>query len=410
MKRLRFACVFLCLFVNSSLFACRVDVAPSDVPGAQAGDAAMALRVRQAMAAPSPSLRIVRLSEVFEDLSPENVTEVVDLYQREISMVSPGEMAVLLDSWSGFDPQGAYEFTVSLPKSKRREDAMGVAMQAWALRDPEGAKARTEADLKRRREVYVSPSTLEENLTIGWSHSGQPGLLDYLSQQGDASRVLSLRAFVGAETRRQGTKPFLESMTEFFQTPDDTPEGRRFKKQVLIALVAVSAKREPEFTSQWLNRFDSRAYAGLEGEKRVAWYWLPQDPEATFEWVQTAFPAPEGEKVLIDSFERWLKQSEGGALAWLDAGEGPALLQDYGNYVNAMRPGLPAGLDLVRRTDAIQTESLRRPALVSVLTRWYAKEPIYAESWLQSSELPEPVRESIRKEAVKPWRPPGRPE
>ena len=70
-----------------------------------------------------------------------------------------------------------------------------------------------------------------------------------------------------------------------------------------------------------------------------------------------------------------------------------------------MRQNAPVGLDLVRSADAIETETLRRRAVVDVLTRWYEREPIYAESWMQSSDLPEAVRESIRRDAIKPARP-----
>ena len=409
MIRLRFTFLVLLVGACASVFlsGCGRQTPLSDVPGAQSGDSEMALRIRQAMAAPSPSLRIVRLSEVLEDLSVENVPDVLEVYKREFSMVSPGELSILLESWAGFDPEAAYEFTLSLPKSTRREEAMGVVVQAWALNDPEAARDRTVADLKRRKEVYVGPSTFYENLTIGWSHSGQPGLLEHLSQEGDASRVISLRAYVGAQTRRLGTAPFLESMLPFFQTTEEDPETLRFKKMVLIALVAVSAKREPELTSQWLKEFDSERFAGLEAKKRVAWYWLPLDPTGTFAWVNAGFPPEEGEQVMIESFDRWFKQDEEGALAWLETPNGPDLLQDYGHYVNAKRPRVPAELDLVRSTNAIKTESLRRRALVPLLVRWYQREPIYAESWLQSSDLPEAVRESVRNDAISPARPPG---
>ena len=405
MKRSRFALALLALAMGLGTLACDSGLSPSDVPGAHEGDSQMALRVRKAMAAPTPSLRIVQLAAVLEDLSPENLTEVLDLYQRELSMVSPSEMAVLLESWASFDPEGAYEFTLALPKSTRREDALGVAMQAWALNDPQSARARVEADLKRRREVYVSPTTLYENVTVGWSLSGEPGLLEHLAQEDDASRVISLRAFVGSQTRRSGTVALLESMTSFLQSPAEGPDDIKFKRMVLLALVAVSAKRMPEFTAQWLSGVDSEAVAGLDAEKRVAWYWLPQAPEESFAWVQQTFPPAAAEEVMLESFSLWFKQDQEAALAWLESSDGPGLLRDYGSFANAVRQNAPVGLDLVRSADAIETETLRRRAVVDVLTRWYEREPIYAESWMQSSDLPEAVRESIRRDAIKPARP-----
>jgi hypothetical protein len=351
--------------------------------------AGMGPALRAALAEGSRLERFRVLTEALDGLEPDNLAEAVAVYDGELSSLSDCEIGIFVDAWTRFDPLSAVEHVQHWPHMSKRKVGLETAIQGWALRRPEEARVAVEEMMEDHPPLKMP---LIENLVLGWTYSGSPGVVAFVGELPTALRSRANVAMVGAQTRRLGAAGLLSWADEVFVELEGKLEFQRgFFRRVAHA----AGRRDPERVAAWAGRHAGSGY-GADGRRIVGQHWVKRDPVATLEWLSAEAADEEGAEAIRRVLSRWLEQDRPAAEEWLDSAS-PATLPD---------PALDFyARDLVTRleiemaiswAESIRDESLREASLKAVATPWYRREPEAAEAWLQQSSLSEEAREAVR--------------
>ncbi|MAI80790.1 MAG: hypothetical protein CL917_17755 [Deltaproteobacteria bacterium] len=389
--------LLLC-FLSFSLFGCE-DSTQTSKPSAPISGPELAQNLRKAMSEGGRVKRMNAVTEQLQRLNADNVDEVIELFTRERSMLIGWESESLIDAWGSFDPEAAYEYVLSLPVTASREPLLGFAIQVWARQSPLEARDRIKADLERGRELQTGPQTLYENLVIGWVHSGQPGVVEYVAETPDFIRGINSRAIVGAQNRALGTAGLLDWTDSVLLAPNGALDDA-YRKMLLQRVVAISSMRDPEAVSEWIHKHLAQPYGAPKDSTSLMNHWVKADPDAAMTWALEYIPDPDREPLLNGVLKRWLRARNAGADEWVSALSENSPVFDQALYVRALHrvdtDSGSVGLDAVRDAERIKSLPRRNAALKELLATWYANSPLTAESWLQASSLSDAQRESIR--------------
>ena len=353
------------------------------------GSAGMGPALRAALAEGSRLERFRVLTETLDGLEPGNLAEAVAVYDGELSGLGDCEIGIFVDAWARFDPLSAVEHVRGWPLMSKRKVGLERAIQSWALRHPEEARMAAEeiiADQPGFRSVLI------ENLGLGWTYSGHPGVVAFV---GDLPTVLRSRAnvaMVGAQTRRLGAAGLLSWADEVLV---ELEGDREFQRGFFRRVAHAAGQREPERTAVWVGEHAGSAYA-YDGPRIVGQHWVNRDPAAAFEWLSAGKADEETADAIRRVLTRWFEQDRPAAEDWLESAERTTLPDSALDYY---------AQDLVKRleiemaiswAESIRDESLREASLGTVATPWYRREPAAAEAWLQQSSLSEEAREAVR--------------
>jgi len=353
------------------------------------GSAGMGPALRAALAEGSRLERFRVLTETLDGLEPGNLAEAVAVYDGELSGLGDCEIGIFVDAWTRFDPLSAVEHVQRWPLMSKRKVGLELAIQGWALRRPEEARVAVEEMMEDQPGFKM---LLIENLVLGWTYSGSPGVVAFVAELPTALRSRANVAMVGAQTRRLGAAGLLSWADEVLV---ELEEKREFQRGFFRRVAHMAGRRDPERAAAWAGRHAGSGY-GTDGRRIVGQHWVKRDPAATLEWLSAEAEDEEGAEAIRRVLSRWLELDRPAAEQWLDSAS-PATLPD---------PALDFyARDLVKRleiemaiswAESIRDESLREASLKAVATPWYRREPEAAEAWLQQSSLSEEAREAVR--------------
>jgi hypothetical protein len=347
--------------------------------------------------------RLGRTANLLEALEPADLPDVLAVYERMIPSIERWELAAFFAAWARFDPTGAIEHALAWPRrSMLEERRIGVraALAGWASADP--LKARFAAEqiaedhAPLRHDVWLG-------LVAGWVRSGRDleGLGTFLSElrprnQRAAAATVALRELV----RAGGADAALDWAGTLLADPSQEAD---FKREVFEASVGAAAAADPAGTGAWTLKHAEAPYA-LGGPLIVAGLWGRVDGAAALGWL-SAVPAGERrDKAVREAFLAWATADWDGADAWLAATalsefHDPAL-EVYAEQLLAWEPAEALG-----GCERILDGTRRQSCLASGASRWYAKDALAAEAWLQTSSLDEEARSQVRKATAQPRSP-----
>ena len=340
-----------------------------------------------------------RTASLLEQLDANPLQEAVALYERMIPLIDPSELAAFFAAWARFDTLGALEHALSwrLPDQRaQREIALRAAIEVWAQRDPAAAQQTAE---QIGADIPAVSVALRHALVTGWAHSpeGQEGLASFLAELPPLQTRTEIIEVVARElVRGGGAEAALD-----WAAPVLRDEGHKpvFKRSVFKAVAGAAAHWDPERTAAWALEHSGADYA-TEGVAIVAKQWGRRDGEAALAWVGEQPAGELRDEAVREAFGEWTRMDPQSARAWLIE-ERPAALRDPALEFKAKRivdhePERALGFcerieDLARRNECLESNA----------KRWYAKDAVATETWLQQSSLDDEARSRVR-ELTKP--------
>jgi hypothetical protein len=268
--------------------------------------------LRAALAEGSRLERFRVLTETLDGLEPGNLAEAVAVYDGELSGLGDCEIGIFMDAWTRFDPLSAVEHVQRWPFMSKRKAGLEKAIQGWALRHPEEARVAVEEMMEDQPGLKM---LMIENLVVGWTYSGSPGVVAFVAELPMALRSRANVAMVGAQTRRLGAAGLLSWADEVLVEL----EGKREFQRGFFRRVAHGAgRRDPERAASWAGRHAGSDY-GADGRRIVGEHWVKRDPAATFEWLSAGAADEEGAEAIRRVLSLWLEQDRPAAEEWLDS-------------------------------------------------------------------------------------------
>jgi len=353
--------------------------------------------LEEALAQPSRFDRLQRLTASLAGLDAENVDEAVAVFELEHWWLSDAEIDLFMEAWTRFDPASAVEYAARWPWRTQRPEALAAAVQAWALRDPEEAARKVEELAQTNPRIR---GKLVDNLLTGWVQSGRPGALEYTAAAPSGTWPVSAMVIAAGQTRRLRVPAVLEWADGVVQ--GELPEDLR--KNVFRRVTGMASRQDPEAVAAWVEKHAGRAYAD-QGTRILAERWVSMNPEAVLRWVSASIPADERTMLLRHAFSRWLIEDFSDAAAWVEAASAdPRHDPAFAAYANVLAQRDPEAA--LPWAEKIQDEGLRLTSLERIAASWYRRDPVAAETWLESSALEEAARKRVRQA---PDRRPARP-
>jgi len=355
----------------------------------------LASSIRSALGEGNVIERQRRTASLLEQLNPNDLPEVLALYERMIPVIGASELGQFFAAWASFDAGGALEHTLAWPlmeKRSQQEAAVRAAIQVWATRDPVAAQlASVEIVAKhvRLREALL------RGVVIGWVYSdrGQEGLGSYLA---DLPPLNSRNHVIQQTTRELVRKGGADAVLGWAEPLlRDESYNRLFKQSVFRAAATAAAQWDPERTAAWATGHSGADYAD-DGLRSVAKHWGLQDGTAAMAWLSEQPAGEPRDRAVREAFTEWTKANPLQARAWLESENEPAF-RDPALVAKAERLAPHVPQKALGWCERIHDPSRRQKCLESTVKSWYGRDAVAAESWLQKSSLDDEARRRVRK-------------
>jgi hypothetical protein len=355
----------------------RVTAPPESAPAPDDFGAA----IRAALAEKDGLDRAERTASVLQQLNPENVLEATAVYDRMINILVDHDIRPFAIAWARFDPAAALDHVINWPFLDKQKMGASAAIEGWAMSDPSGA-------LEAYEEVSARLPGLSENMLVGmlagWLYSGEAGLSKQLRDTAITRVVARLMRVGGID----GTMSWVNSIAQ-----NDAYE-KRFKRLVFRRGIRMVGRWEPERAAAWAMEYTGQGFAS-DAPRIVAGLWGKRDGQAAMQWVRD-HPDEESQELAVrEAFRTWLGSDREGAVEWLEsetliAFHDPAILF-YAKDLNDRVPEEAIGwCERIHDSD----EQLR--CLKLAAAKWYQRDAVAAETWLQQSLLDEEARRDAR--------------
>jgi hypothetical protein len=350
--------------------------------------------------------RLGRSASLLEGLEPGDLPDVVAVYERMIPSIDPWDLAAFFSAWARFDPAGALDYALAWPRRTMLEERrVGVraALAGWAYADPSKARGAAEEVAKQhaplRGDVWAG-------LVAGWARSDRDleGLGAFLAglrprHQRDAAAEVAARELV----RAGGAHVALDWADAILGGESQDP---LFKRAIFESSLRAAVASDPARAGAWALEHAESDYA-VDGPVIAARWWGRVDGPAVMTWLG-AYPAGERrEKGVREAFVAWSTADWESAQAWLESTSLTALLDPalevWSEQLLAWGPAEALGW-----CERILDAARRQRCLASGASRWYAKDALAAEAWLQTSSLDEEARSQVRKATGQPGSGPQR--
>ena len=347
-----------------------------------------AAAIEAALGEPDVLDRAERTARLLQDLGPENVAEVVEVYDRMLNIL--GELAIrpFVTAWARFDPEAALRHTLGWPLRDKKELGAGTAIEAWAMRDPEGARRAYEQVIKNNPGLQ---EVLFFDLLTGWVYSEQEGVEDYIANAPDGVQNTAVSR-VAAKTLRSGGVDALIRWVDSITGNADYEN--RFKRKAFQRGSRMVARWDPERAVAWVmeNRDQGFAY---DGPRILAEEWGITDGPGALEWARN-YPDEEQQKEAgREAFRSWFESDHNAAADWLKS-ESLTAFHDPIIMYYAKEMGFSAPAEAVGWCERILKERKRLGCLKKIAAKWYRRDALAAETWLQQSQLDEEARQGVR--------------
>jgi len=344
--------------------------------------------IRAAIAEKDGVDRAERTARVLQQLDAENVLEVAAVYDRMLNILDELDLRPFVLAWARFDPAAALEHTLAWPFMDKQLIGASAAIEGWAMRDPVGAREAFEATSTRL------PSLSEDLFTsmlTGWVYSGEGGIDEYLAGLRNVKQDTAITRVAGKLMRSGGpevTMRWVDAIVE-----NDAYETR-FKKRVFRRGIRMVGRWDPELAAAWAMEHAGQAYA-VDAPRIVAGRWGERNGRAAMQWVR-AHPDEELRELAVrEAFRTWLQADRADAVAWLEAETLTAFHEPaISFYAKDLGDRTPE--QAIRWCERILDAERRLRCLEPAAAKWYQRDAVAAETWLQQSPLDEDARRTAR--------------
>lgn len=338
--------------------------------------------VADAMSLEDPLARAARLATALQGFDREALGEVLEawvLVADGIDGSQTVELALLIDWWARYDPEGAFTW---LHERRRQGNPvlLTALVRSWATRAPLAARRAIDA-LPRRREQ--DSTQVIRALVQGWNASGTPGVEAYLiALPSDVNRQVALTGLTIDKVRRDGVE---ETIRWAEALPDDAPGD--FKQLAFRRVAGAIADVDPIRAAAWAeSQRDGQWGAGLA--RSVAQKWCDKDGRSAMEWLR-GLPNPDSADVaraFEEGYRTWLSTDGEAARAWLREQELDASLDPVVaiHARSTAREDPEAAIPWAARID---DEVQRNETLEKIAQAWMHRDPDAARVWLEKGEL-----------------------
>ncbi len=361
----------------------------------------LASAIRAALGEPDVLERTERTTQLLEQLGPENVEEVAAVYDALLNILGELSIRPFVAAWARFDPEAAFLHTLRWPFKDKAQIGAQTAIEAWALRDPDAARAAFERVVKKRPTLE---SVLFFDLLTGWLYSGQPGLNDYISKLPSGTLDTAVSRIAAKTLRRGGIEATIAWVDSVTANPD---YDDKFKKKAFQRGSRMVARLDPQRAAAWVLANRGQDYA-VDGPRIVAEQWGSKDGRAALEWIRDFPDEDTHHQAAREAFRTWFSSDRAGAVAWLESETITEFHQPIIVFY-AKELGYRSPAEAVDWCERLIDEQRRLRCLEKAAGQWYRRDAIAAEAWLQESPLDEEARRKVRAPAEKraPTRAPG---
>jgi hypothetical protein len=370
--------------VVAAFTAGRVTSTPESAPVSDDFGAA----VRAALGEKDALDRIARTASVLQQIDPENALEAAAVYDQMLNILDELDIRPFMIAWSRVDPAAALDHALHWSFMDKQKFAAGAAIEGWAMHDPIGARQAYKSAIA---DFPSLSETLFLNLLTGWVYSGEGGLDEYLAGLSNVNQEMAITRVVGKLMRNGGadaTMPWVNSIVQ-----NDAYENK-FKKRVFRRGMRMVGRWDPELTAAWAMEHAGQPYA-IDAPRIVAGRWGKRDGPAAMQWVHDHPDEELRELAVREAFRTWLGSDRKGAVAWLEsetltAFHDPAI----GFYSKDLSKRVPK--EAVAWCERMFDSDLRLRCLKPAAAKWYQRDAVAAETWLQQSPLDEEARSEAR--------------
>jgi hypothetical protein len=340
-----------------------------------------------ALAEASPSERLVGLAQALERVDAGNLDRMIEVIDRERTVLSESEIQLFFEAWARFEPLAALEHPLNERwPARTRVPSVAAAMERWALSDPIAAREFVDRRLQAAPKLGQK---LIHPFVSGWAHSGAPGAFEYILEIPVHVRPTATLALVASQARRLGVEGLLSWADARVGRGDEVLQRDFFRR-----VTKAAARRDPAATGAWVLTHVDREYA-VDGVRLVAERWFPDQPDEAFAWVTNETPEPFHERALNSALSMWTAIKLDPARRWLERQTlGPA--HDPMVDVFARQLAKTEGEEAIGWAERIHDPEQRSATLGEVATLWVEREPQAAERWLAGSSLDDAARAAIR--------------
>lgn len=356
--------------------------------------------IRAALAEGNGLDRAARTAAVLQRLDPENVVEAAAVYDRLLNLLDEQDIRPFALAWARFDPAAALDHTLRWKHPDKKKAGASAAIEGWATRDPIEA-------LRAYDETIASDPSLSEDLmprlVTGWLNSGEGGLVEYIEDLSDYKQEIAIARVIGKAMRDGDTDAAMAWVESIVRNDAYEP---MFKKRVFRRGIRILGLPEPELVAAWAMEHEGQAYA-VDAPRIVAGRLGWHDGPAAMQWVRD-LPQEEFPKLAIrGAFLSWYRSDREAAVTWLEsetltAFHAPAIAY-YANDLSKREPEAA-----IAWCERILNSDDQLSCLEPAAAKWFQRDPVAAEAWLQQSSLDEEARRAARTSAEKKQRPPRR--
>jgi len=345
--------------------------------------------IRAALAEEDGVDRAERTASVLQQLDPENVLEVAAIYDRMINILDELDIRPFVSAWARFDPAGALDHTLGWRFRDKQKMGAGAAIEGWAMRDPIGARQAFEETGARL------PSLSEDlflNMLTGWLYSGEGGLDEYLAGLSSQRQEAGVTRVAAKLMRRGGADaaiPWVNSIVR------NEAYENKFKKRAFRRGIRIVGRFDPERAAAWAMEHEGQVYA-IDAPRIVAGRWGRRDGRAAMQWVRD-HPAEELRGPAVrEAFRTWYKSDKEGAVGWLESETLTAFHDPAIGYYAKDLSDRTAPDEAIVWCERIFDSEKRLSCFNFAAPKWYQRDAVAAEKWLQQSPLDEEARRAAR--------------
>jgi hypothetical protein len=364
--------VVLCACAAALVAAFAAGRVTAPVESAQAPDD-LGAAIRAALAEKDGVDRAERTARVLQQLDAENVDEVAAVYDRMLNILDEHDIRPFAIAWARFDPAAALDHALGWPFRDKQQFGAYAAIEAWAARLPSFSQ-----------DLFLS-------VVAGWTYSDEGGLEDYLTGVSNQRLDMAITRVVARLIRNGGPNSVFAWAEEIIR--NDAYE-KRFKKRAFRRTIGMVGRWDPERAAAWSLEHLEQEYA-VDAPRIISGQLGALDGKIAMKWVREHTSDDQRKIAVREAFRTWLLSDREGAVEWLEsetliAFHDPAI-SFYAKFLSDRTPE-----EAIPWCERILDEERRLACFKKAASKWYSRDAIAAETWLQQSPLDEAARSAAR--------------
>lgn len=334
---------------------------------------------QQALRDPNQITRRLAFARLLEAMTPENAAA---MRQQLVALgADPDQWRDFHYAWGALDGKAAFDHAAASP-----EPDLNDTMAGWAAANPAEALAMLdhlpESLQGQRNEIIAS--------LVGGLADGNLGTAtDFvlrLAREGN-DQAAKLMDIVASQAIRAESP---EAAARWSDSLPDSP----MKASAMSRVADAYARKDPEAAARWVQAVAGEGYASKAVEE-IGGRWAESNPEAAVGWLQD-LPASSGQiAALRNSFDNW---EDGNPAAAQDYLKSMPQSSQRDSSINGFATGYAWQNPQVAIawTQEISDPVLREKSLTQVGQIFHRQNPEAAAAWLETSGLPDGIRQQIQ--------------